>query len=380
MYRVPSINNYTETRGKLRKSKLDFDELRQTNELNQLLYWKYYFEVYPPKDIDIEDILKPIRERLFFKHKWTEENWEHSIAGILYILIRIPVTVYKKDLSQICKVLIGESSYGERFEDDLGKFVLEHYFYRVENALISESMLNTDKSEFYKRYGFPLEETEWIDINWHSIQKHQDRWLKFKSRILHNIEVFELWMVLNQTNYDPINITGNIKLHDFIDEIIKKLTPDIHHYQELVVNGQSLPLKNAEEYPWSELENLKWENIILEFISDDALSVNLSSKRKATVHNFTQLGFHKKRNPHKKIIIWELLNQFAVNGGSIVPSDRAGIEKKISDLRKHLQELFGIKSRPIRWNRIEYCYETNFIIRPNKNIASEISDPPKDDY
>jgi hypothetical protein len=378
MYRVPSINNYHETRGKLRNSQLDLDELRESGELNQLLYWKYYFEVYPPKDFDIEEKLKPIRERLFYNHDWIEDNWEHSIPGILYLLICIPVAVYKKDLSQICKLVMYKSSYGAKFENDLGLFILEHYFYRVEDALTSESMINTEKSDFYLRYGFPLDESEWIDINWHHIQKYQDRWLKFKSRILDNIEVFELWMVLILSKYDPINITGNIKLHDFLGEIIKKLTPDIHHYKKLVDSSQSHQANITKEYPWSDMENMKWENIILEFTSDESLSVNLSGNRKTTSHNFTQLGFDKKRHPHKKILIWELLNQFATNGGSIVPVHRTRMEKSVSDLRKHLQYLFGIGSSPIQWKRNEGCYKTKFIIRPNKNRNSEISDPPAD--
>jgi hypothetical protein len=130
---------------------------------------------------------------------------------------------------------------------------------------------------------------------------------------------------------------------------------------------------SPKKYPWLELESLKWENIILEFTSNDTIRVDIRGI-KGSVYNYTQFGFNKIRNPHKKILTWKLLNIFAESGGSLIPQNRAKTEKSVSDLRKHLQKIFGIKGNPIHWKREERAWETNFIIRPNKNLISEISD------
>jgi hypothetical protein len=108
----------------------------------------------------------------------------------------------------------------------------------------------------------------------------------------------------------------------------------------------------------------KWEDIEIEFLSDDRVQVWTGGKPET--RNFAEMGFMDKRDEKPKKS-WIILRNLAQQGGTLADSAGArknwsAVEKHIQRIRKALREHFLLAGDPIPFVP-RVGYRTRFKIR-----------------
>lgn len=150
-------------------------------------------------------------------------------------------------------------------------------------------------------------------------------------------------------------------------------------------------------FPNINSKELHWTDIGLDFCSADKIEIKIGKvKKKISIEEF---GLNKAHNS------WKLLFTISSNNGFIdYPTlfkildtkSKDAIQQNISRLRKKLSNYFGINEKPISYNSIQRCYQTEFLYFRNAyqkkaeelrtsdkvyfNPKFEILDENKDDF
>ena len=127
-----------------------------------------------------------------------------------------------------------------------------------------------------------------------------------------------------------------------------------------------------------EYHNIKWSDLTIELVSDSAIRVS-APDYKTKRFNYTELGMRDGSKGDLPDRLWEMLKEFAMNNGQIIPNsikfiNRSRVEKRTSDLRGLLRIIFGLSNSPILRYHKRKGYITQFIIRDCRGAVNPDTD------
>ena len=120
-----------------------------------------------------------------------------------------------------------------------------------------------------------------------------------------------------------------------------------------------------------------WEEITITFVSNE--SIRIKARDVTRTYPFSQIGFRDHRRIDKPNSIWKLFDVLStMNGhldwkaldrrGRTVHVDQKQIQKRISILRKLLQNLIGLSDDPFYPYRKRKAYEARFSLRDERPL------------
>ncbi len=109
-----------------------------------------------------------------------------------------------------------------------------------------------------------------------------------------------------------------------------------------------------------------WQHVSIRFISGH--DVHIQARTEGGAYNFAQMAMaNAKKKPPEPDVQWQLLLDFAENGGEITwrdsPADRK-LEKRRELLAKRLKTFFGIKDEPFEKLPNGLGWRARFTITP----------------
>lgn len=112
---------------------------------------------------------------------------------------------------------------------------------------------------------------------------------------------------------------------------------------------------------------VEWEDVRIEIISEDALSIRLGAAGRARRYNVTEARFKDGRTG-RPVIAWSILLALAEHGeiswsNPVKVSLQNAVKKAIELLRKRLRELTGLTGDPFLPYRKEKAWRPRFILR-----------------
>lgn len=116
--------------------------------------------------------------------------------------------------------------------------------------------------------------------------------------------------------------------------------------------------------PFPVLEEIKWEDVSICFISPDEVEVR-AGETPLGVKSYMDMGFKDRRTADKPDGLWLTLKLFAENNGEISWKDKAAnprIRSYMKDIRKRLKFLFNITDDPLKPYRKVKAYKLKFKI------------------
>ena len=123
-------------------------------------------------------------------------------------------------------------------------------------------------------------------------------------------------------------------------------------------SSKSASLKTLRENI-SGILNLKWRDIKIELMTDSVIRFKIiESGKKAIRINYTDMGMNDNRKTDMPDRLWIMLEDLIDNDGKTSKEqmkflNRSKTEKTISQLRKKLKEVTGLKDNPILFNKTE---------------------------
>ena len=116
-----------------------------------------------------------------------------------------------------------------------------------------------------------------------------------------------------------------------------------------------------------------WDDVSIRFTSEQRVQV-LVRKISIESRNYAEMGFEDRRS-RKPNAAWLFLLRFGQNRGMIRTGQDAGIEwrkveKRVQELRQHLENLFGIRTDPFYTSRGGKGYRTRFRIEYGPSFDS----------
>jgi hypothetical protein len=115
-----------------------------------------------------------------------------------------------------------------------------------------------------------------------------------------------------------------------------------------------------------EMPNLKWEEIVITFISNDSIRIQARNSTKIT--HYVDMGFRDKRKGDLPTKAWDFLKNLAENGGEISYSGNSYNSKnkiRAKELRKILRNYFKIEADPFYQYKKCGAYKTIFGLKEN---------------
>jgi hypothetical protein len=128
---------------------------------------------------------------------------------------------------------------------------------------------------------------------------------------------------------------------------------------------RSKPKVRAIE-PFCQLEGLQWNEVTMEFVSND--SIKISAREVRNIFIFVELGFKDKRRGDRPIPLWDVFQKLAQHNGRIEwpkwrATSRDATSKTISRIRRLLQQFMGIDDDPFDPYHEHKTYVTKFRLK-----------------
>lgn len=142
------------------------------------------------------------------------------------------------------------------------------------------------------------------------------------------------------------------KIRRVEEKLKKQVDAGIDKGDKLDVGKNDLTTNsNIQKFPSP--PNLHWEEVTIEFVSNDAIKIK--ARQIVKTYNYVELGFMDGRKKDVKNTLWEILqdgfnkDDGILNWDSIenIAIKRTAQVKAISNLRKRLREIFNIEDDPI---------------------------------
>jgi hypothetical protein len=96
-----------------------------------------------------------------------------------------------------------------------------------------------------------------------------------------------------------------------------------------------------------------WDNIEIRFISDERVQISIGTQRET--RNYEEMGFGSKKNG-TPVLAWATLRELAQAGGVVHVASGSGkwaeVEKRMQEIRRQLQRLFGLSSDPLPYHEL----------------------------
>lgn len=208
--------------------------------------------------------------------------------------------------------------------------------------------------------------------------------LRFTLQLLKPDKDFDLsfgfdkhWLDLREKDVPLLKILSQTSMEDYLelefDKTTKEEIDDIYIKTEKRIAKPKIRNQVSDSAPISllgHMDGISWDEIFIELVSND--SVKIKARDFNQELHFSDLGMSDKRSYEKYDRNWELLALFAENNGIVhfdsihYADSQKKLKKSISNLRKHLNYIFGIDDSPIENYQTNIGYKAKFYIKNSR--------------